>query len=191
MLKLPRLPDISRFCFNDDIRDEFFFTEDEVIKCNGVLLAARSAKLEGLIRDSENIRASEFSDNLPALNDYLSLIYGAKVSLNSSNCKSIFKFGKIFQIKVMMEGTVSWISKEMPYDVFWKEYLDMATLTEPSKSFVSATERYVSTRYSDLLPNALKICKAADENTIKAIVELLPATGNISCDSKITFFLIF
>ena len=74
MFALPRLGDVTKFLNNNFRNEVYLITDDVLIKCNGLLLASRSAAIEEIIESSDNIPVNELSDNIPALNDCLSLI---------------------------------------------------------------------------------------------------------------------
>ena len=102
IVKLPLLDDFSRLLTENFRNEVFLITEDKPIKCSGAVLAARSSVLEGMIDDSNNIPAIEFSDNIPGLYSCLRVLYGGSISIDIRNYKSLFKFGKLLQIQKMM-----------------------------------------------------------------------------------------
>ena len=106
MFTLPHLVDVTRYLKEDFRNKVFLITEDKTIRCSGIMLAARSIVIEEIIQNSENIPAIQFSDNLPGLFLCLDLIYGGSVEINEENYRSIFKFGKVFQIEVMMDAVL-------------------------------------------------------------------------------------
>ena len=107
MFALAPLEDLRRFRRSDIKSEVYLVTEDVCIKSHGILLAARSAKLEKMVEESENIPAVEFSDDKAGLEDCLDLVYGGSVDIREENCKSICKFGKLFQIREMMDSVLS------------------------------------------------------------------------------------
>ena len=110
MFSLNPLGDLTRFRRSDIKSEVYVVTEDVCIKSQRILLAARSANLEKMVEKSENIPAVEFSDDIAGLEDCLDLVYGGSVDIRDDNCKSIYKFGKLFQIREMMDGVLSWIA---------------------------------------------------------------------------------
>ena len=136
MFALAPLADLTRFRRSDIKCEVYLVTEDVCIKSHGILLAARSAKLEKMVEESENIPAAEFSDDIAGLEDCLDLIYGGNVDIGEENCKSIYKFGKLFQIQEMMNGVLSWIAVYVTYDKFWKVYLELKNLHDDTSVFV-------------------------------------------------------
>ena len=64
MFSLAPLTDLTRFRRSNFKNEVYVITEDRCIKSNGVLLAARSAKIEETLEESENIPAVQFSDNM-------------------------------------------------------------------------------------------------------------------------------
>ena len=92
MFSLAPLTDLTRFRRSNFKNKVYVITEDRYIKSNGVLLAARSAKIEETLEESENILAVQFSDNMAGLEDCLDLVYGGSVDIREDNCKSIYKF---------------------------------------------------------------------------------------------------
>ena len=129
MFALAPLGDLTRFRRSNIKSEVYLLTEDVHIKSHGILLAARSAKLEKMVEESENIPAVEFSDNKTELEDCLDLVYGGSVDIREENCKTIYKFGKLFQIREMIDGVLSWIARYMTYDKFWKVYLETCMMT--------------------------------------------------------------
>ena len=92
MFSLAPLTDLTRFRRSNFKNKVYVITEDRYIKSNGVLLAARSAKIEETLEESENILAVQFSDNMAGLEDCLDLVYVGSVDIREDNCKSIYKF---------------------------------------------------------------------------------------------------
>ena len=99
MFTLTPLGDLTRFLSSDTKNDVYLIAENVCIKSNGALLAARSAKIEQIL---EEIPAVQFSDNMAGLEDCLDLVYGRSIDIREDNFKSIYKFGKLFQIFEMM-----------------------------------------------------------------------------------------
>ena len=191
MFTLSRLKDVTRFYeYGDNFRNEVYLITDDVpIKCNGILLAARSRKIEEIIKDTENIRANEYSDNLPALYDCLDLIYGSSVAIGRNNYKTIFKFGKIFDIWEMVGGVSNWISND--YSMFWDIFLDLTKLgldrLSISQTFHDATCTFIVRNRTKVLTDALEICQWTDASTIKHIVELFDRSPYLSVDDMLKF----
>ena len=96
MFSLVPLGDLSRFRRSNVSNEVYLITEDECIKANGLVLAARSVTFEEMLQKSENIPAVEFSDDLAGLEDCLDLAYGGTIVIREDNFKSIYKFGKLF-----------------------------------------------------------------------------------------------
>ena len=191
MLKLSRLKDVTQF-YNDNFRNEVYLITDDVpIKCNGILLAARSPEIEEIMEDTENIPANEYSDNLPALYDCLDLIYGSTVAIGRNNFRTIFKFGKIFDISEMVKGISDWISNDLPYSMFWEIYLDLTKLGLDRHSirytFHDATCKFIKENRTKVLTDALEICRSTDVSTIKHIVELFAIYPYLSVDDMLKF----
>ena len=69
MFTLAPMGNLTRFRRSNIKSEVYLVTEDVRIKSHGILLAARSVKLEKMVEDSENIPAVEFSDNLTRLED--------------------------------------------------------------------------------------------------------------------------
>ena len=158
----------------------YLITEDVCIQSNGLLLAARSAKIEGILEESEKIPALQFSDNMAGLEDCLDLVYGRSVDIREDNCKSIYKFGKLFQIREMMECVLSWIATYVTYNNFWKIYLELKNLHEDTSVFVDTIKRYLSADGDNFVKHSREICCSQDENIITAVVELLSRIDDIS-----------
>ena len=116
MFSLTPLGDLTRFRRNNVKNEAYLITEDVCIKVHGIILAARSAKIEVMLEESENIPAVEFSDDLTGLEDCLDFVYGGSVKIREDNFKTIYKFGKLFQIFEMMESVLSWIAISVTYE---------------------------------------------------------------------------
>ena len=179
MFSLAPLGGLTRFRRSNIKSEVYLVTEDVCIKSHGILLAARSAKIEKIMEESENIPAVEFSDNLAGLEDCLDLIYGGSVEIREDNFKTIYKFGKLFQIREMMENVLSWIAINVTYDKFWKVYLELKDLNEDISVFVDTIKGYLSTDGDNFMEHTTEICRSQDKNTITAIVELLSRTNDI------------
>ena len=154
-------------------------TEDVCIKSHGILLAARSANLEKMVEESENIPAVDFSDNIIGLEDYLDLVYGGSVDIREDNCKSIYKFGKLFQIWEMMDGVLSWIAVHVTYDKFWNVYLELKNLHDDTSVFVDTLKGYFSADGDNFVEHTTELCSSEDNNTTTVVVELLSRIDNI------------
>ena len=179
MFALAPLGDLSRFRRSDIKSEVYLVTEDVCIKSHGILLAARSAKLEKMVEESENIPAVEFSDDIARLEDCLDLVYGGSVDIREDNCKNIYKFGKLFQIREMMDGVLSWIAVNVTYDKFWKVYLELKNLHDDTSVFVDILKGYFSADGDNFIENSVELCSSEDKNTTTAVVELLSIIDDI------------
>ena len=179
MFSLNPLGDLTRFRRSDIKSEVYVVTEDVCIKSHGILLAARSAKLQKMVEESENIPAVEFSDNIAGLEDCLDLVYGGSVDIREDNCKSIYKFGKLFQIREMMDGVLSWIAVYVTYDKFWKVYLELKNLHDDTAVFVDILKEYFSADGDNFIKHTAELCSSEDNNTTTAVVELLYRIDNI------------
>ena len=179
MFALAPLGDLSRFRRSDIKSEVYLVTEDVCIKSHGILLAARSAKLEKMVEESENIPAVEFSDDIAGLEDCLDLVYGGSVDIREENCKSIYKFGKLFQIREMMDGVLSWIAVHVTYDKFWKVYLELKNLHDDTSVFVDILKGYFSADGDNFIEHSVELCSSEDKNTKTAVVELLSRIDDI------------
>ena len=113
MFSLAPLGDLTRFRRSNFKNEVCLITEDVCIKCNGVLLAARSAKIEEMMEKSENIPAAKLSDNMAGLENCLDLVYGGTIAGREGNLKNTCKFGKLFGICEMIDGVLAWIANDM------------------------------------------------------------------------------
>ena len=179
MFSLAPLGDLTRFRRSDIKSEVYLVTEDVCIKSHGILLAARSANLEKMVEESENIPAVEFSDNKTGLEDCLDLVYGGSVDIREENCKSIYKFGKLFQIREMMDGVLSWIAVHVTYDKFWKVYLELKNLHDDTSVFVVTLKGYFSADGDNFIEHTTELCSSEDNNTTTAVVELLSRIDDI------------
>ena len=179
MFVLAPLGDLSRFLSSDIKSEVYLVTEDVCIKSHRILLAARSAKLEKMVEESENIPAVEFSDDMRGLEDCLDLVYGGSVDISEGNCKTIYKFGKLFQIQDMMDGVLSWIAVYVTYDKFWNVYLELKNLHEDTSVFVDMLNGYFSADGDNFIEHSAELCSSEDNNTTTAVVELLSRIDDI------------
>ena len=179
MFTLAPMGNLIRFRRSNIKSEVYLVTEDVRIKSHGILLAARSAKLEKMVEDSENIPAVEFSDNLTRLEDCLDLVYGGSVDISEENCKNIYKFGQLFQIREMMDGVLSWIAVYLSYDKFWKVYLELKNLHEDTSVFVDILKGYLIADGDRFMKHTAEVCHSQDENATLAVVELLSRIDDI------------
>ena len=179
MFSLTPLGDLTRFRRNNVKNEAYLITEDVCIKVHGIILAARSAKIEVMLEESENIPAVEFSDDLTGLEDCLDLVYGGSVEIREDNFKTIYKFGKLFQIFEMMDSILSWIAISVTYDKFWSIYLELKNLHDDTSVFVDIIKGYLSVDGDNFIEHSREICHCQDKNTITAVVELLSRIDDI------------
>ena len=179
MFSLAPLGDLTRFRRSNIKSEVYLVTEDVCIKYHGIILAVRSAKLEKMVEDSENIPAVEFSDNMTGLEDCLDLAYGGSVDISEENCRNICKFGKLFQIREIMDVVLSWLAIYVTYDKFWKVYLELKNLHDDSSVFVDTLKGYLNADGDKFVKHTAELCRSQDENTIIAVVELLSRTNDI------------
>ena len=143
MFSLSPLGNLTHFRDKIFKNEVYFVTEDKFIKAHGLILAARSDKIAKILENSENIPAVEFSDDLAGLDTCLNLIYGGRVRISPDNCKTIYKFGELFEINEIIKGVVLWIEKTVAYTHFWQVYFQF-NLKVDTSTFVNAIERYLS-----------------------------------------------
>ena len=189
IVKLPLLDDLSRLLTENFRNEVFLITEDKSIKCSGAVLAARSSVLEGMIEDSNNIPAIEFSDSIPGLECCLCILYGGSISIDITNYKSLFKFGQLFQIQEMMECVLKWVSEELPYDMFWdvSQELTKMGVALTSGCFRDAIKRYISNDCYELCQYMKKLGIENYENAVKDMLDILSGTDVISFEDMLTF----
>ena len=180
MFSLTPLGDLTRFRRNNVMNEAYLITEDVCIKVHGIILAARSAKIEVILEERENIPAVEFSDDLTGLEDCLDLVYGGCVEIREDNFKTIYKFGKLFQICEMMESVLSWIAISVTYDKFWSVYLELKNLHDDNSVFIDIIKRYMNADGDNFMEHSREICHSQDKNTITAVVELLSRIDDIT-----------
>ena len=180
MFSLTPLGDLTRFRRNNVKNEAYLITEEVCIKAHGIILAARSAKIEVMLEESENIPAVEFSDDLTGLEDCLDLVYGGCVEIREDNFKTIYKFGKLFQICEMMESVLSWIAISVTYDKFWSVYLELRNLHNDNSVFIDIIKRYMNDDGDNFMEHSREICHSQDNNTITAVVELLSRIDDIT-----------
>ena len=180
MFSLTPSGDLTRFRRNNVKNEAYLITEDVCIKAHGIILAARSAKIEVMLEESENIPAVEFSDDLTGLEDCLDLVYGGCVEIREDNFKTIYKFGKLFQICEMMESVLSWIAISVTYDKFWSVYLELKNLHDDNSVFIDIIKRYMNADGDNFMEHLREICHSQDKNTITAVVELLSRIDDIT-----------
>ena len=183
MFALAPLGDLTRFRRSDIKSEVYLGNEDVCIKSRGIFLAARSAKLEKMVEESENIPAVEFSDNITGLEDCLDLVYGGSVDIREENCKGIYKFRKLFQIRKMTDGVLSWIAVHVTYDKFWKVYLELKNLHDDTSVFVDILKGYFSADGDNFIMHTAELCSSEDNNTTTAVVDLLSRIDNITVSS--------
>ena len=179
MFFLAPLGDLTRFLSSNIKNEVYLITEDVCIKSNGLLLAARSAKIEEILEESEKIPAVQFSDNMAGLEDCLDLVYGGSVDIREDNFKSIYKFGKLFEISKMMKGVLAWIANDVTYENFWNVYLDLKSLHDNISDFVNIITGYLSAADDNFMELTTELCRSQDKNTITAVVKLLSRIDNI------------
>ena len=179
MFLLPPLGDLTRFLSSNIKNEVYLITKDVSIKSNGLLLAARSAKIEEILEESEKIPAVQFSDNMAGLEDCLDLVYGGSVDIREDNFKSIYKFGKLFEISKMMKGVLAWIANDVTYENFWSVYLDLKSLHDNISDFVNIITGYLSAADDNFMELTTELCRSQDKNTIIAVVELLSRIDDI------------
>ena len=148
--------DASRFV-NENFKNEVFLvTEDKSVKCNGIMLAARSSIIEDILQTSDTIPATQLSDNIPGLYSCLKLLYGGSVIIDENNYKSIYKFGKLFQIQEMMNCIIDWVSTDLPYNVFWEVHHELKKLDVLASCFRDPIEKYVADECDVFLQSAIQ-----------------------------------
>ena len=121
----------------------------------------------------------EFSDNLTGLEDCLDLVYVWSIVIREDNCRTIYEFGKLFQIREMMDGVLSWIAIYVTYDKFWSVYLQLKNIHDDNSVFVDIIKGYLSDNGDNFVEHTTEVCRSQDSNTITAVVELLSRIDNI------------
>ena len=179
MLSLTPLGNLTRFRRSNVKNEAYLITEDVSIKVHGIILAARNAKIEVMLEESENIPAVEFSDDLTGLEDCVDLVYGGSVEIREDNFKTIYKFGKLFQIREMMESVLSWIAISVTYDKFWSVYLQLRNLHDDNSVFVDIIKGYLRVDGDNFVEPIRELCRSQDSNTITAVVELLSRIDDV------------
>ena len=179
MFTLAPIGDLTRFRRSNIRSEVYLVTKDVLIKSHGILFAARSAKLEKMVEDSENIPAVEFSDNLTGLKDCLDLVNGFSVDISEKNCESIYKFGKVLQIREMMDVVLSWLAIYVTYVKFWKVYVELNNIHEDTSVFVDVLKGYLRADGVRFINHTAEVFGSKDENATIAVVKLLSKIDDI------------
>ena len=179
MFSLTPLGDLTRFRRSNVKNESYLITKDVSIKVHGIILAARSAKIEVMLEEGENIPAVEFSDDLTGLEDCLDLVYGGSVEIGEDNFKTIYKFGKLFQIFEMMDSVLSWIAISVTYDKFWSVYLQLINLHDDNSVFVDIIKGYLRVDGDNFVEPITELCRSHNSNTVTAVVELLSRIDDV------------
>ena len=179
MFSLVPLGDLSRFRCSNVRNEVYLITEDECIKANGLVLAARSVTFEEMLQKSENIPAVEFSDDLAGLEDCLDLAYGGTIVIREDNFKSIYKFGKMFGICEMMEGVLSWIVNDVSYHKFWNIFLNLKSLHGDTLVFLDIMKKFLIADGDDFMEHTIDLCRGVDNKTILAVVDTISKIDDI------------
>ena len=173
MFSLAPLGNIARFRSKSFTNEVYLITNGDRVKANGVLLAARSAVIEEILVSSENIPAAEFTDDVAGLRTCLMLLYGGSVNIGEDNFKSIYNFGRLFQIREMVEGVLTWVAKDVSYSKFWNMYFDLKRLDEDTLIFVEVAKRHLCNNSDGFLQSAKDLPQCRNDKNLADVMDLL------------------
>ena len=185
MFSLSPLTDLTRFRYKKLKKEVYLISQDGGTICHGILLAARSPTFAQILEKSKEIPTVTFLGGITELKVCLDLIYGGSVLIGRSNFKSIYNFGKRFEINDMMEGVLAWIANDLAYKNFWYVYLELKNLQTDTSSFESAVRRYMGDDDNGFLASTTTLCRDTDENTVTAVIDLLSTIIDIKLLSVI------
>ena len=90
----------------------------------------------------------------------------------------------------MVDAVLSWIAEDLPQNIFWDVYFDLRKLDfcDSSTALLDAIKRYISSNCDEFLQNTVDICHRRSEENVRAVMELVNATDNITSDRMLTLF---
>ena len=93
---------------------------DEIIVCNGLILADWSPVLKDIIIQSDEVRLDEYCGHTEEFYDCLELLYGGKMSLSFKNIEVILQFSSSFEVKEMFEMCKDWLIRRMAPETMYR-----------------------------------------------------------------------
>ena len=155
---------------------------EEIIECNGLVLARHSKVLRELLFNSSDLYLDEFCGDRTGVEDCLDLMYGGRVEIDEGNIQVLIKFGKLFEVDDMVQGALDWLSSNVTMEnlgVMIKVGFYINDLQEPS-------DMRVLSLCKSVMVKALDIGKITD---LSHTLELL-LTGEMESNCRtINFFL--
>ena len=190
MVELSELGDLSRFR-QDAFKNEVFLTTQDGkinIKCNGVLLAARSVLIEDHFKNSESneLPVDKFQDNIEALHTCLRLLYGGKEEINENNFDAVYRFGAEYKIEEIMKCTLDWVNENVTCEELWKVYTRLVNIDVQQSMLSKAIDRCSSDDEEKFLSTGCEICQSGDEATVRIVSEAIFSAENVSRSKKVS-----
>ena len=126
---------------------------EEIIECNGLVLAGHSKVLRELLFNSYDLYFDEFCGDRTGVEDCLDLMYGGEVEIDEGNIQVLIKFGKLFEVDDMVQGALDWLSSNITMEnlgVMIKVGFYINDLQEPSDMRVLSLCKTVMVKALDL-----------------------------------------
>ena len=126
---------------------------EEIIECNGLVLAGHSKVLRDLLFNSSDLYLDEFCGDRTGVEDCLDLMYGGEVEIDEGNIQVLIKFGKLFEVDDMVQGALDWLSSNGTLEnlgVMIKVGFYINDLQEPSDMRVLSLCKSVMVKALDL-----------------------------------------
>ena len=126
---------------------------EEIIECNGLVLARHSKVLREMLFNSSDLYLDEFCGDRTGVEDCLDLMYGGRVEIDEGNIQVLIKFGKLFEVDDMVQGALDWLSSNVTMGnlgVMIKVGFYINDLQEPSDMRVLSLCKSVMVKALDL-----------------------------------------
>ena len=117
MVRIPLLPDLSRFIRRSD-KVKLFNTVhlligETSIEVSGAVLSLTSPLLEGLVGVNNEVYLDQFVGEEEGVQDVVEMMYGGEVELGEENVKTLLKFAVVFEVKEMYEIAFGWVKEHI------------------------------------------------------------------------------
>ena len=118
--------DFSKYLVNSNLRFHHqvkVYIDNQVLECNGALLANQSPVLHDLFIKSNELHLDEFKGLLnKGVMECLILLYGGEASITVENIQTVLQFAVLYKVQDMFTICQAWVLKNITVDNFHDLY---------------------------------------------------------------------
>ena len=117
MVRIARLPDLSRFVRQDEkvtiYNTIHLLVGEDSVEVSGPVISQASQLLQDLVENQRELYLDQFSGEIEGVQDVVEMLYGGEMELSEVNYKTVLKFSMLYQVKEMYQLCIEWLKEHI------------------------------------------------------------------------------